>query len=123
MCITTVFEGVKSGQLVDISRKNALIPFRKGSLSFNFKNNKHKQLANDNGYDFLPAIMESPTGRLNEEFKNLLKEISKIKSEESLNINQSILYNYYLKRISCVFQNLNKLPIHFFLTLLFSNSQ
>ena len=48
--------------------------------------------------------MESPTGRLNEEFKNLLKEISKIKSEESLNINQSILYNYYLKRISCVFQ-------------------
>ena len=43
--------------------------------------------------------MESPTGRLNEEFKNLLKEISKVKYEESFNINQSIL-----KRISCFIQ-------------------
>jgi hypothetical protein len=104
MCITTVFEGVKSGQLVDISRKNALIPFRKGSLSYNFKNNKHKQLANDNGYDFLPSVMESPSGRLDQNFKNLLKEIAKKNSEQSSNIKESILYNYYLKRISCVFQ-------------------
>ena len=68
-----------------ISRKNALTPFRYGSLSYNFKNNKYKKEANINGYDFLPAIMESPSGRLNEEFKNLLTEISKIKSEESIN--------------------------------------
>ena len=48
--------------------------------------------------------MESPTGRLHEEFKNLLREISKKKSEESINIHQSVLYNYYLKRFSFVFQ-------------------
>jgi hypothetical protein len=104
MCIPTIFEGVKSGQIVAVSRKNALIPFRKGLVSYNLKNNKHKKLANDNNYDFLPSIMESPSGRLDQNFKNLLKEIAKKNSEQSLNIKESILYNYYLKRISCVFQ-------------------
>ena len=104
MSITTIFEGTKSGQIVAVSRKNAMIPFRKGLVSYNFKNNKHKNLANDNNYDFLPSIMESPTGRLDENFKQLLKEIAKKFSEQSSNIQESILYNYYLKRISCVFQ-------------------
>ena len=48
--------------------------------------------------------MESPSGRLDQNFKNLLKEIAKKSSEQSINIKESILYNYYLKRISCVFQ-------------------
>jgi hypothetical protein len=104
MCIPTVFEGVKSGQIVAVSRKNALIPFRKGQISYNFKINKHKNLANENGYDFLPSVMESPSGRLDLNFKNLLKEVAKKNSEQSINIKDSILYNYYLKRISCVFQ-------------------
>jgi len=104
MCIPTIFEGVKSGQLVDVSRKNALTPFRKGLISYNFKNNKHKALANENGYDFLPSVMESPSGRLDQNFKELLKEIAKKNAEQSSTIKQSILYNYYLKRISCVFQ-------------------
>ena len=104
MCIPTLFEGVKSGQIVAVSRKNALIPFRKGLISYNFKNNKHKNLANENGYDFLPSVMESPSGRLDQNFKNLLKEIAKKNSEQSINIKDSVLYNYYLKRISCVFQ-------------------
>ena len=48
--------------------------------------------------------MESPSGRLDLNFKNLLKEVAKKNSEQSINIKDSILYNYYLKRISCVFQ-------------------
>ena len=48
--------------------------------------------------------MESPSGRLDQNFKNLLKEVAKKNSEQSINIKDSILYNYYLKRISCVFQ-------------------
>ena len=102
--IATIFDGTKSGFIKQISRKNALTPFISGSTTYNFKINKYKKEASENGYSFLPAIMESPTGRLHEEFKNLLREISKKKSEESTNIHQSVLYNYYLKRISCVFQ-------------------
>ena len=78
--------------------------YNKGSISYNFKNNKHKKLANENNYDFLPSIMESPSGRLDQNFKNLLKEIAKKNSEQSINIKESVLYNYYLKRISIVFQ-------------------
>ena len=48
--------------------------------------------------------MESPSGRLDQNFKELLKEIAKKNAEQSSTIKQSILYNYYLKRISCVFQ-------------------
>ena len=73
ICITTIFEGTKSGEIVWVSQKNSLIPFRKGHISYNFKNNKHKKLANDNGYAFLPVIMESPTGRLDQKFERFTK--------------------------------------------------
>jgi hypothetical protein len=100
---TTVFEGTKSGLIQNVTYHSATTPFYSGHKAYKLKINKYQQEATENGYSFLPIIMESPSGRLDEKSKELLKEFA-ISGSDHLDIDSSILYNYFLKRISCTYQ-------------------
>jgi len=100
---TTIFEGTKSGIIQNVSYYSATTPFHYGYQAYKSKNRKYKQEAEANGYSFLPIIMESPSGRLDEKSKEVLKEFA-INGSDHLDLDPSILYNYFLKRISCTYQ-------------------
>lgn len=100
--ITSPFQGVTSGQLKHISVVDANQPGMAANSYFASKQRKYETLANDNNYSFLPLIMET-SGLMHPEFKLFLERLASTASDVK-RIKKSILYNYFLKRISLRFQ-------------------
>ena len=94
--------GSKKGVPSAMTTVHSLIPEKQAKVAAGNKNRKYKQLANDNGYSFLPIIFES-TGRIAEDTVKLLTKWAEY-GAETKKIPAGVIYGYMVNRLSCVFQ-------------------